>query len=210
MERLDTNCTFAEYAISRSSQVRDQLIRDHLGLTYFVAKGFLSSGLDLEELAAMGVTGLIRAVERFDPERGYRFSTFAVPHIRGSIQRDLAKTQQLIHGQPRHISIASLDAEPADDGSATLGEQIADERGLDPHAHAELGEARDELREALAHLSCDERVVIALRFGFTGSGPIRRAAIADQLGVSPERVQTLETRALRQIRTAVSRLGLTA
>lgn len=66
---------------------RDLLVQKHLGLVRHVARRFAGDRFDLEDLLQVGAVGLIKAVDHFDPNRGLRFSTYAVPLITGEILR---------------------------------------------------------------------------------------------------------------------------
>lgn len=66
---------------------RNHKVMENLGLVYMVLGRFRDRGYDMEELFQIGTEGLIKAAERFEPERGYAFSTYAVPVITGEIQR---------------------------------------------------------------------------------------------------------------------------
>ena len=73
---------------SRDPTARDRLIIHYSPLVKFVAGRVgagLPSSVDPGDLVSAGVFGLIDAVERFDPERGVKFETFAVPRIRGAV-----------------------------------------------------------------------------------------------------------------------------
>ncbi|HEX6989443.1 MAG TPA: sigma-70 family RNA polymerase sigma factor [Bacillota bacterium] len=68
---------------------REALVARHLGLARHVAARFRSTGLDPEDLEQVAAVGLVKAVNGFDPGRGLRFSTYAVPVITGEIVRFL-------------------------------------------------------------------------------------------------------------------------
>ncbi len=68
-------------------ELRDYLVKRHEGLVRHVVKDYLGSGESQEDLYSVGLLGLINAIDRFDPDRGTRFATFAVPTIRGEIRR---------------------------------------------------------------------------------------------------------------------------
>ncbi len=69
---------------------RDRLVRANLRLVVAVARRHLGRGVPLEDLVSEGNLGLIRAAELFDPDRGARFSTYAVPWITQAIRHHLA------------------------------------------------------------------------------------------------------------------------
>lgn len=66
---------------------RDQFILQNLGLVHSLAHRLKGRGIEYEELYSTGCVGLIKAVEGFDPSRGLKFSTYAVPVILGEMKR---------------------------------------------------------------------------------------------------------------------------
>ncbi len=73
---------------------RNKLLEIHLGLVHHVARQMLralSGKVELDDLISFGTTGLMLAVERFEPSRGLSFSTFAAPRIRGAILDELRR-----------------------------------------------------------------------------------------------------------------------
>jgi RNA polymerase primary sigma factor len=95
MRRLLTAAQERELATAvqaGSDEARDALILSNLRLVVKVARGFRNRGMDLGDLVCEGNVGLIRAVEKFDPGVGCRFSTYAVWWIRQSIRRALERS----------------------------------------------------------------------------------------------------------------------
>ncbi|UZQ55865.1 sigma-70 family RNA polymerase sigma factor [Trichothermofontia sichuanensis B231] len=88
--------------IQRGRRARDQLIQSNLRLVVAVARHFQRQGVDLPDLIQEGCLGLARAAERFDPTKGFRFSTYAYPWIRQTIARSLATQPRLIR-LPVHV-----------------------------------------------------------------------------------------------------------
>ena len=70
-------------------KTRNDVVMENIGLVYLVLKRFQDRGYETEELFQIGTEGLIKAVERFDPGKGFAFSTYAVPMIVGEIRRYL-------------------------------------------------------------------------------------------------------------------------
>lgn len=86
-EEMSTEDLFRELRQTGNPEPRDELIQRHDGLVRHVVKEYADSGEAFEDLMQVGRLGLIHAVDRFDPERGTQFATFAVPTIQGEIKR---------------------------------------------------------------------------------------------------------------------------
>lgn len=78
---------FRAYRSSGDRALRDELVRSQMGLATAVARRFARRGEPLDDLIQVANYGLVRAVERFDPEHGAPFAGFAVPTIMGEIKR---------------------------------------------------------------------------------------------------------------------------
>jgi RNA polymerase sigma-B factor len=78
---------FAAYAQNRDPVLREQLVNAHLGLAEYLARRFANRGEPLDDLVQAASVGLIKAVDRFDPERGVEFSTYATHTIVGELKR---------------------------------------------------------------------------------------------------------------------------
>jgi RNA polymerase sigma-B factor len=77
----------ADTSASRRTEIRDQLVSLHLPLAEHLARRFVNRGEPYDDLLQVGTIGLIKAIDRFDTERGVQFSTYATPTILGEINR---------------------------------------------------------------------------------------------------------------------------
>jgi RNA polymerase sigma-B factor len=77
------------YAVTRSPALRDELVEAYLPLARAVARRFEGRGVEREDLQQVASIALMKAVERFEPERGFRFVTYAIPTIAGDVRNYL-------------------------------------------------------------------------------------------------------------------------
>src|SRR5260370_35339884 len=83
----DPAARFVQYRETREVQLRNELIERHVRLAEFCARRFVYRGEPFDDLRQVALAGLLKAVERFDPDRGGRFASFATPPIFGTLKR---------------------------------------------------------------------------------------------------------------------------
>lgn len=93
---------FARQVLQGDTSARNRMIESNLRLVVKIARRYMNRGLSLLDLIEEGNLGLIHAVEKFDPERGFRFSTYATWWIRQTIERALMNQTRTIR-LPIHI-----------------------------------------------------------------------------------------------------------
>lgn len=146
--------------VSAGEHARAEMVASNLGLVGFFAarhRGFL----DDDELEAAGIEGLLKAVDKFDPERGFLFSTYAQWWIRQSMQRANDRHR-------RHMHVVSLDASVGDEqNSRTLQDIVASDADVEHEAleSLETYDAQARLEANLATLPGVASFIVQVRLG---------------------------------------------
>ena len=156
-----------------SASLRDHLVMVHAPLVEHCARNFLASGEPLDDLIQEGYVGLIKAVDRFDPGKGNKFSTYACHLIAGEIRHYLRDLGRLIHEPGWHFELRQRILKASDQliqqtGRAPSPDEIASHLGAKPETvrevmgriqtlHVESLEAKDEKDESEGRLSVLER-----------------------------------------------------
>jgi RNA polymerase sigma factor (sigma-70 family) len=183
-------------------EAHDRLVEQNMRLAMWLAQRYRNRGLPIEDLIQEGAVGLHRAAEKFDPDKGFRFSTYATWWVRQAMNRAIAEARAIRVPDDvedwNSYQPLSLD-EPMDEEGITIGDMVADE-GTMPEDDVERSQLRIEVQSVLDGLSERERMVLTLRFGI-GSEHARPAVeVGRTIGISRERVQQIEAMALARLR----------
>ncbi|PYC76458.1 RNA polymerase subunit sigma [Micromonospora arborensis] len=99
---MDRDRADLEWLVVEGERAKDLFIRANLRLVVSIARRYVRSGMPMLDLIQEGNTGLVRAVEKFDYERGYKFSTYATWWIRQAISRAIAQQERTVR-LPVHL-----------------------------------------------------------------------------------------------------------
>jgi RNA polymerase sigma-B factor len=115
--------------------LREQLVRGYLPVAQHIARRFSNRGEPLDDLVQVATVGLINAIDRFSPERGHEFFSFAVPTISGEVRRhfrDLGWSMRVPRRlKDMHVSINNVVSELSQNlGRAPRPTEIADRLGV--------------------------------------------------------------------------------
>ena len=170
-----------------------------------MARRFLGTGLDYDDLLQCALLGLHRAAGKYDPERGAQFSTVAYWYMRSEIGKEVATTRSLVR-VPAHRpvkdgpSAISLETPIAED--MPLGSLLPSDGEDAPEVGADRALTRERVAAALGTLPDRDRFVLEHRFGLNGCDG--RTMTLDEIGrhlsISRARVGQIEQRALARLR----------
>lgn len=182
-ERLLVERAYAE----GEREAVERLVRGRLRLVVRICHRYRGRGLPLEDLVNEGNLGLLEAAKQFDPHGGQRFLTFAVHCIRGAVLGALRRQR------PNGAAL------PPD-----RSENLPPDRSDGPEVHLMRAETLDGIRRSVQRLDEPDRYVLTRRFGLPDGEPASLKAIAARLGVTPEVIRLVESRARRRVRALIA------
>lgn len=241
----DEEKIYGKRVLRGDQEARKIMIESNLRLVVKISRRYLNRGLPLLDLIEEGNLGLIRAVEKFDPDRGFRFSTYATWWIRQTIERAIMNqtrtirlpihiikemngyikaqrflAQKLDH-DPRAEDIAeymdkpvktvikmlklnervtSVDVQIGKDYDKPLLDSISDEAEQSPTDQLQEENIKDNITGWVYQLSDKQREVICRRYGLCGHENSTLEQVAQELGVTRERVRQIQMDALKRLK----------
>ncbi|MGZ4332859.1 MAG: sigma-70 family RNA polymerase sigma factor [Gaiellaceae bacterium] len=195
-EGVGSRSLLREYRERGDRSARERLIAQYLPLVRRLARRHTGRGEQLDDLVQVGTIGLMKAIERFDLDRGVELPAFAVPTIVGEMKRHLRDRVALIRMPRRNGGTAAerppfVESLSADTGD---GEGVVQPGVLEPGF--ELGEDRAALERAFRVLDPRERRVLQLSY----FAELPQSRIGAELGISQIHVSRVARRALDKLR----------
>ena len=182
----------------------DKLVRANLRFVVSVAKQYQNQGLSLPDLINEGNVGLIKAAEKFDETRGFKFISYAVWWIRQTILQALAEQSRIVRlplnqvsASGRHVSVDAPFIEGEEnsllDVMTNPDSPMAD-KGLVSESLS------TEIDRALGVLNEREKQIIERSFGINNQPEMTLEEIGETFGLTRERVRQIREKAIRKLR----------
>jgi RNA polymerase primary sigma factor len=209
--------TLARQARAGDEDTRRRLVEKNLRLVVSVAKRYRGMGLPFEELIQEGNIGLMTAVERFDPEMGDRFSTYATWWVRQAIGRAIADKGRVVRlpvhagekarktARVRNALSAQLGREPTYEEVASELREFVEDEGASEMPDGVIRQMENaRLIEAIEGITDREWHVLVRRYGLDGQESATLAELGEELGTTRERVRQLQRNAERRLSTLMT------
>jgi len=172
---------------AQAGDVKEKLINANMRLVASIAKRHSGSGENIFELISDGNMSLIRAVEKFDFGRGFKFSTYASWAIMKNFARSIPEEK---HRRERYVT-----------GHEDLFDVAPDQRTDEQDLVASAEQASHRVNRLLEYLDPREQQIIRMRAGLDGTDGMTLEEIGKQMGITKERVRQLNVRIMSKLRT---------
>lgn len=177
------------------TELKDTLVERNLRLVVYIARRFMNTGVDMDDLISVGTIGLIKAVSSFSQDKNVKLATFASRCIENEILMFLRKASK-IKNEVSFLEPLNTDS----DGNELV---LADVMGTDSdsvYKDIESGVENQLLKEAIMKLNGREKEIMELRYGLNGEDELTQKEVADMLGISQSYISRLEKKILGRLK----------
>lgn len=195
-DRIDgQTVTAIDSLLGRAQAIRDHIIKANTRLVMSIVKKFVTPSQSFDDMLSDGLFTLMQAVDKFDYDRGFRFSTYAYRAIARNAYRTVTTARREESRFTRDAEEWAFEQED-DHSSSTIAEQV-------------WSNLRELTASMLEKLDRRERFIIRSRYALGAHRKVRTfQCLADKLGVSKERVRQLEQRAVNKLRSMAAELEM--
>lgn len=205
---MSTSDLWEEYKTAPTSALKREIVLNYTNLVHYVIHNSKFINYDIfddKDYFQFGIEGLNEAIDRFDPDYGTKFETYALQRIRGKILDEIRKVQskyRILTNSNILGTNLSLNQSVSDEDNYMLYEVIPDETTEEPDETVEHGEEIELLVEALESLEERDRLIITLYY----YEHLNYKEIAKILGITVSRVSQVHSKIIEKLRLKLTAL----
>ena len=178
---------------------RDKLIEHNLRLVAHIAKRYSNSEQELEDLISIGIVGLIKAIDSFSSEKGFKISTYASKCVENEILMHIRATKKI----KSEVSMNAIIGTDKDGNDMELVDTLDSESkdAIDTIYNKIMSE--QVIKFINSKLTKREKYIMCSRYGLNGHIQKTQQQIADELGISRSYVSRIETKVQNKLKKYV-------
>lgn len=206
LSREEEHSLWEKYKKENDMSARDKIIKSNLKFVASVAKPYIGMGLSYSDLIAEGNLGLIKALDKFDYEKGYKTISYSVWWIRQNILEALKK-RNIIDGDEIMPSEDFDEENNIDEDDNITLEKYIDNFNFDALQQNDESSVVKSLIETLTER---EQKVISDYYGFDSKDEMTLEEIGKEMGLTKERIRQIKESALKKLRTEALKNSITS
>ena len=206
LSREEEHSLWEKYKKENDMSARDKIIKSNLKFVASVAKPYIGMGLSYQDLIAEGNIGLLKAIDKFDYEKGNRTISYSVWWIRQTILEALKK-RNILNGDELSQSENFEDGNNSDDDSEIMPENYVEVFNFD---NLKFGDESSVVKELMETLTEREKEVVSCYFGLGTEDNMTLEKIGKKMGLTKERIRQIKEGALKKLRTEALKKSITS
>jgi RNA polymerase primary sigma factor len=181
--------------LEKAEAIRNEIVSANTRLIVSIVKKFADEKNTFDDMLSEGIGSMMKAAEKFDYDRGFRFSTYATMVVRREIYRTIQRSHR---NRTRFVT-----------GQAEVLDEQETFSPLVSPSEAQLQKVDDHVSKIMEHLDDREKLIVSARYGFIDLGvKATFSNLGQRLGISKERVRQLELRAVEKLRNVIGEMGI--
>jgi RNA polymerase sigma factor for flagellar operon FliA len=204
---MDNSALWNEYKVSPNTELKKKIMMNYTRLVHYVIHNSRFINLEIlddRDYFQFGIEGLSEAIDRFDPDYGTKFETYAIQRIRGKIIDELRKLQKKRTSTDGVIySNISINSTIDEDENYTLSDILPSSYDS-PNEEVEKNEAIDFLTEEIKNLPERDRLILSLYY----YEHLNYQEISEILSITVSRVSQVHSKIIKTLRTKLAYLNV--
>lgn len=206
LSREEERSLWEKYKKDNDISARNKIIKSNLKFVAREAKKYIGMGLSYSELIAEGNLGLIKAIDKFDYEKGYKTISYSVWWINQNILEALKK-RNIINGDEIEPSEKFDEDDEITDDDNVVNEKYVDSFNFD---NLKRNDESSVVKNLMGSLTEREKQVVTDYFGLDSKDEMTLEEIGKKMGLTKERIRQIKESALKKLRTEALKSSITS